>query len=246
MTQFQDVIGNCTISVSIGNLEAEKADAYLVPHFSPGVNFGGVAGAVARTGGGLGVNEYADFVRRNGAQPFGQAKVTDSYGGNAAYLIHTVTVGSGAEAEFEAVRQGTLNALRACSENGLHKLVAPGLGTGIVGELLDEQCAKAMLSAVDLYAKEGGKPLEISLVFWKGEPENARSLAAAFQKVLNDKSYVDAPAEIGARNIDPARWARGMNHDAASNDAYARANPLQLQSSQPVKAKPIRLKKPGL
>ena len=245
MKEFNGIIGNCPIRISIGNMIKEKAGAYLVPHFSAGVNYGGIAGAVARFGAQLGVEEYEEFVNKNGPQPFGQVKITKSYGGNAEFLLHAVTVGSGAATEFDVARTATQDSLKLCEKNGIATLIVPALGTGIVGELADQQSAKAMLSAIDRYSKAGGKAVDISFVFLDREPEEAEALFAAFTKVLKDKSYENAPSEVGRRKIDVGRWAQGMQYEEDENTRHAQ-NAVPLQAKRDIPVKTIKLRKPGL
>jgi hypothetical protein len=82
--------------------------------------------------------------------------------------------------------------------------VAPALGTGIIGQLTDEQSAKAMMSAIDRFAKEAGK-MDVSLVIYG----NIQAFSA-FKDVLVNQKYETAQRETGERQFDPNRWVVGM------------------------------------
>jgi O-acetyl-ADP-ribose deacetylase (regulator of RNase III) len=245
LNEYKGEISGCPVSVSIGYLEREKAGAYLVPHFDSAVVKGGVAGSIARGGAELGIDEFADYMDRNGPLPFGTVRLTKSYGGNAEFLCHAVSVQSGEDTAFQVIHDVTLESLRLCGVNGISRLVVPALGTGILRELTDEQSAKAMLSAVHDYAREGGGPVEMAVVLYAGGSD-APSLFRAFSEAVKSKSYETAAPEKAAGEIDPGRWAEGMERDRAANEDYARKNPVKVQANQPIKVgAPLKLRKPG-
>ncbi|TAL39246.1 MAG: hypothetical protein EPN97_02895 [Alphaproteobacteria bacterium] len=233
MADFTADIEGCPVSISIGNMVREKAGAYLVPHFDDNVVFGGVAGAIANNGARRGVQEFADFMKANGPLEFGTVWPTPSYGGNAEWLMHAVTVCSGKDTAFDVIRDATYKALKICGEKGIGKLILPALGTGALRELTDAQSAKAMLSGVYKYAAEGGKPVEAAFVFLNNE--DAQSLLDAFKGVLQTKSYKTAGTEAAAGTIDFARWAVRQEEDAIANHEAERE-----EARRPMK--PLRLK----
>ena len=150
-------IGDVTVKVASGDLTTVKADAYLVPEFNSCVSEGGVGGAIWRNGGSKGLDAYEQIIKTQGKQEFGTVHITESGGGNSSKLIHAVTVGSGAENEFEVVQKAVYNALKSAEEQGLSSVAMPALGTGIIGNLTNEQSAQAMMSAIRQFTNEGGK-----------------------------------------------------------------------------------------
>lgn len=211
-------VGNTNVTISEGDMTAIKADAYIVPEFQGGASYGGVGGAVANAGGNRGLGHYQKYVDDNGKQKYGTVISTPSGGGNAAVLLHAVTVGSGEENEFAVVQDAVFNALTVAKEQGLHSLAMPALGTGIIGDLEDDQSAKAMLSAVEEFSKAAGDPMNINIVIFRS-PRAYR----AFSEVLNTASYKDVTDQKGKRDFDPGRWADGMNfHVRTQNKFQAR------------------------
>lgn len=215
MSSVTGSIANNKITVALGDMTKVKADAFIVPQFTSDASFGGVGGAVARGGAEGGMSAYQDYVDKNGTQDFGQVLLTPSYGGNSKYLLHAVSVGSGAEVEFETVKTAMFNALRLAENNGLSSIVAPAMGTGIIGRLTDTQSAKAMMSAIHDYASAGGKAMDVSFVLYAGQ-----ETLKAFDDVLKSGSYKDVKAEMGGRDIDLLRWHFAMNADADANSRH--------------------------
>ncbi len=240
MSKFESSIGNCPVSISIGNMVREKAGAYLIPQFDSEVVFGGVAGAVARAGAMRGMEEFADYMDKNGPLPFGTIWPTRAGGGNSDWLINAISVKSGDDTAFDVIRDVTYKAMKLCGDEGVGKIIFPALGTGILRELTDEQSAKAMLSGIDKYASEGGNPVAASFVFLDGS--GAQSLFDAYKTVIETKAYASAGTEVAAGKIDFNRWARGMDADAAANQEYARNHPAGTPTEGIKVGKPLQLK----
>jgi len=206
------VIGNSQVKIALGDLTQMKADAYVVPQFSEGASYGGVGGAIARSGASKGVEAYEAFVETQGTLNFSSVVMTESGGGNAKHLLHVVSVGSPRADEFTTVRNGFLNALHTAAEHGCRCVVAPAMGTGIIGQLTSEQSARAMMSAINQYGLDGGVDLSVSLVIFGDQ-----TAYDAFNQVLKSRSYVSSTVEPGAREIDVGRWFVEMNSDLIAN-----------------------------
>lgn len=239
MADFSTDVGGCPVSVSLGNMVKEKAGAYLVPQFDTTVVFGGVAGAIANAGAMAGMKEFAAFMDKNGPLAFGTVWPVKSQGGNSDWLLNAISVKSGDETAFDVIREVTYRAMKFCGENGIDKLVLPALGTGALRELTDEQSAKAMLSGIDKYAAEGGKPVAAAFMFLPNT--DGQLLLAAFKKVLNAKSYENVAPEKAAGAIDLGRWAALQDLDAAANAEFARKQAERLPQGIPI-SKPLRFK----
>jgi O-acetyl-ADP-ribose deacetylase (regulator of RNase III) len=205
-------IGNSCVKVIFGDLTKIRADAYVVPQFTTAASYGGVGGAIARSGALKGIEAYEAFVDGKGTLGFSSVLMTEAGGGNAKHLLHTVSVGSARADEFSTVRNGLLNALRTAAENGLTSIVAPAMGTGIIGKLTAEQSARAMMSAIELYGADGTADLTVSIAIFGDE-----AAYNAFNQVLESRSYVASVAEPGARELDFGRWVIETNSDMIAN-----------------------------
>lgn len=213
-------IGESSVTVAMGDITKHVVDAYIVPQFTSCASFGGVGGAIARSGGEQGLNLYDQHVQANGEQQFGSALVTKSGGGNSKSLIHVVSVGSDRDQEFDTVRSGFLNALKEAQSHGFTKIAAPAMGTGIIGQLTGEQSAKAMMSALDEFMARGGKSMDVSFVIY-GDQQTFKD----FTNVLQTRSYEAAKSEEGQRDFNPGRFVAGMNADLAANAGHTGLNP---------------------
>ena len=216
MEHVSGEIGNVTVKIANGDMTQIKADAYIVPQFQSCASFGGVGGAIARRGAEQGLQAFEDIISQQGKQPFGSVHLTDSYGGNSKKLLHAVSVGSGAENEFNTVQTAVYNALKAAEENGLQSVAVPAMGTGIIGSLTEEQSAKAIMAAIKQFSDEGGK-MDVSMVIYgskKGYNDFANTLSA--------KSYTNATAQTGTKEFDTAKWISEM---------HASLNPVETNPS---------------
>ncbi|MEZ0223853.1 MAG: macro domain-containing protein [Alphaproteobacteria bacterium] len=240
MAYFEADVGNCPVSIGIGNMVREKAGAYLVPHFHDAVVIGGVAGAVANNGGRLAIQEFVEFMDKNGPLEFGTVWPIRSYGGNADWHMNAITVWSGKDKAFDTIREATYRVMKACDENGIDRLILPALGTGAMRELTDEQSAKAMLAGIYQYASEGGKPVAAAFVFL--DNEDAQPLLDAFKTSLQTKSYETSGTEKAAGEMDFGRWAARQEIDAIDNERAAHDEESRAKQSPPT-MKPLRFKK---
>jgi len=210
-------IGSVAVNVGLGDMTEAKTDAYIVPQFDDCPSEGGVGGAVCRAGAQLGVvDEYEGIIRKAGGRvEFGKAFVTPAHGGKTDKLIHVVSVGSDREREYNVVHESIYNGLVAAKAAGIKTIVAPVLGTGIIGQLTDEQSAKAMLSAVRRFDR--GNPdagMKVTFVAY-GNPQNTNHPTfRTLQSVLALGTYEDASPVVGTREFDPERWRAGMERDA--------------------------------
>jgi O-acetyl-ADP-ribose deacetylase (regulator of RNase III) len=215
---FNGRIGNTSVQVSLGDMTQVKADAYLVPEFDSCVSLGGVGGAVYRGGAVSGMNAYENHLKSNGgSQPFGAAIVTPSGGGNSKHLIHVVSVGSDRQEEFKTVQTSVYNALKAAAGKGIKTVVAPALGTGIIGQLTSEQSAQAMLSGIQKFAVEVGDQNQVQIVIY-----GDKRAQETFGRVLSSGTFSHAVAEfqIGQKEFDPEEWIRSMHADVNANKKF--------------------------
>ncbi|MFI3241892.1 MAG: macro domain-containing protein [Alphaproteobacteria bacterium] len=209
-------IQNISVQVISGDMTSIKADAYIVPQFNNCTSYGGVGGAVNRAGACTGMKSYDEIVR-SGRQDFGSAFLVPSGGGLSKFLLHVVSVGSGERQEFETVQKSIFSALKLADDAGLKSILCPALGTGIIGDLTDEQSAKAILSAIAKFAEVATSLEEFSIVIYGGR-------TVYFETVLNSASYQDAKPQRGCRAFDFGRWAANMVMDSAKNHEFEKSH----------------------
>lgn len=202
------VIEGAKVNVIVGDITRQSAQGIIVPHFQGEVSYGGVGGAVVRAGGSAALDSAQAMMDRDKKLgQFGSAFLTRSNGMNEA-VINVITVGSGAEHEYQTIRQAVLNGLQVAHDNKLSSVAIPALGTGIIGRLSNEQSSHAIMSAIAEHRRNGGSVSVVSIVIY-----GDRSQAAAFSQSLESKYYIaniNSGAKEGQRAIDPVRWASGM------------------------------------
>lgn len=215
-------INGVNSSVQLGDITEANVDAVIVPQFTSGASYGGVGGAVMRSGAESGMRAYDDYISEQGEQAFGTVLLTPSGSPKAPYLLHVVSVGSGAEDEFNTIKTATYNALSVAGDNGIKSIALPALGTGIIGRLTNTQSAEAMMSAVAEYHAAGGHPVETNFVIY-----GDHNAYQAFVEVLKGESYKSSnESQTGQREIDPARWVTGMARDANANQKHYQNKPI--------------------
>jgi O-acetyl-ADP-ribose deacetylase (regulator of RNase III) len=220
MLSVKGDIGELPITIEQGSMTAKACDTYIVPHFDSHVSGGGVARAVCEAGGKAGVDAYGEIIaQHNGHVPYGESFTTLSGGGNSKYLTHIVSVGSGRDSEFAVIQKAICNALASTARHGIKSLTIPALGTGAVGSLTPRQSAQAIMSAISEYAANGGRIDSICIVL--SGPE---STFHEFATVLQDKSYVNPPAQSGQKTADLAEWTTKMNRDLSTSNQPKRTN----------------------
>lgn len=195
-------------NVICGNLVALDVDAIMVPEFDSQASFGGVGGAVIRSGAKAGMDEFNDLAAKNGFN-YGQALLTKSGGGKAEYLLHLVTVGS--PDEFAFVQKAVCEALKLADEAGVHTIACPLVGSGIIGSLTPEQSAKAVFSAVAMFEKVATKIETVTMVLYNEAIEPV-------QEVLDSKSYLNVKAEPGQKVYSYVEWLEGFAKDISGED----------------------------
>lgn len=205
---YENRIGNTQIKIILGDITEQKSDAYIVPQFDNCASYGGVGGAIARSGATKGLDEFDEYASMNKPLPFGNIHVTESGAGNSYYLLNAVSVGSDKKKEFNVVNSSVYHALKASEKMGIKSVSCPAMGTGIIGNLLDNQSAKAMFSALDRFSLEGGKLDVFQVVIYSN-----RNAYNDFVNVVENKEYENIAPEIGQRKFDIGRWVSGMKKD---------------------------------
>jgi O-acetyl-ADP-ribose deacetylase (regulator of RNase III) len=118
---------------------------------------GGVAAAIARSGGPVIRKESKDWVREHGRVPTGSVAITSGGNLKADYVIHAVGPVYSSRSPSRAAQELALavkSALQMADEHGLRSIALPAISTGIFGYPLAE-AAHVMLKAAIDYVKSG-------------------------------------------------------------------------------------------
>jgi len=206
-------VENIKTNILIGDISRQPTQGIIVPQFKEGISEGGVGGAIFRAGGEDAMVAAQKMMDNNpDLKNFGRAFVTTSPKMKKS-LINVVTVGSGVDNEFSVVKAAVFNGLVAAQKSGITSVSIPALGTGIIGQLSNEQSAKAILSGIAEFKQKGGTMSEINVVIY-----GDRAQHSDFVKVLDKKSYAGSTASSGQRVIDGARWVSGMTNQGTDID----------------------------
>ena len=118
---------------------------------------GGVAAAIARSGGPRIQKESNDWVRKHGPVPTGSAAITSGGNLKADYVIHAVGPLYSSKSPSKAAQElasAVKSALQMADEHDLQSIALPAISTGIFGYPVAE-AAHVMLQAVIDYIKSG-------------------------------------------------------------------------------------------
>ena len=192
-------IGNIDIVVKNGNIAEEKADLIVVPEFNSSASGGGVGCAIINAGMQAGLDLYDKAAQK---KPFncGDVMITKS-GKRGIALAHVATVSASAQEQPVAVVKAVFNTLKSANDKNLQNIAVPELGTGIIGNLTQEQSAQLIFNAVYEFAKANpdSNVKKVSLVIYRA------SLDPAI-RVLANKTYMKLPDfMVGNKKIDGVR-----------------------------------------
>jgi len=129
----------------------------------------GVAGALAKRGGGVIQEECDEILRRDGPLEVGGAAITGGGKLRARYVIHAAAMGD-LPVSPESIRNATRSALVVAEENGIRSIAFPLLGAGVGGFPFSE-AARIMVEAImEFVATE---PQIETVVFYGYTPDQA-------------------------------------------------------------------------
>jgi len=147
------LIGKCTVQLVRGDLTAETSAAIVNAANSQLMHGGGVAGAIARSGGPTIQEESDAWVRAHGPVTHESPAWTTAGSLPAEYVIHAVgpVWGEGdEEAKLEAAVRGSM---RLAEKLGLDSVSLPAISTGIFG-FPRAAAARAILGAIVAHVSE--------------------------------------------------------------------------------------------
>lgn len=227
---FTRMVGNTEVSIVEGDMTSLKVDALVVPEFKGSASWGGVGAAVDRAGGGSGLEAY-EAKAETGTLHFGEVVATPSGSARWPTLIHAVTVGSGAEAEFSVVSNAIYETVKYAAANDIRSIAVPTLGTGIIGRLTDEQSAQAMLGAIARASADGLAIPEVTIAIFRNPAQYA-----AFTQVLEAGPSASTKAQVGEGYSDFSQVLDAMSRDArfVGEAAFEKPPPKGLETPSPL------------
>jgi O-acetyl-ADP-ribose deacetylase len=157
------------VTVKVGDITKEKADAIVNAANGSLLGGGGVDGAIHRAGG-SDILKECQAIRRTqypDGLPTGQAVLTTAGKMAAQYVIHTVgpVYGRGGEDRKLLLAACYRNSLILASEKDLKTIAFPAISTGIYGYPLDE-AAQVSSRAIEAFFESDRTIQEVRLVFY--------------------------------------------------------------------------------
>ncbi|HUS48508.1 MAG TPA: macro domain-containing protein [Phycisphaerae bacterium] len=149
------------IHIQQGDITGYKVDAIVNAANSDLILGGGLAGAIARRGGG---DIQADC-SRHGPVEVGQAAITTAGHLPAKYVIHQASMRLGGATTAENLRKSTQAVLKLAEDNNVRTLAFPATGTGIAGFPV-RQCAEIMLDEMQRHIAGGTKLTDVYFVLF--------------------------------------------------------------------------------
>ena len=154
-------IGSSTIYLRLGDITQMDVDAIVNPANDRLILGGGVAGAIARSGG----PSIQEECNRIGGTYVGEAVITGAGKLPAKKVIHAVGPRMGEGNENEKLKNVTMNSLKVAEVNQLTSIAFPAISTGIFGYPVD-RCAKIMLRICQDFLQNESSIEEIYFCLW--------------------------------------------------------------------------------
>src|SRR5215510_10309820 len=140
----------------------------------------GVAGAIARRGGG----SIQQECREIGSIPVGFAAITGAGNLKARFVIHAASMGlGGVRTTAKTLQTSTAHSLRLASERGLKTVAFPAVGTGVSGFPI-EQCARIMLREAASHLQSETSVATIYFVLFDASSRNV--FQSAWEKLTSE------------------------------------------------------------
>ncbi len=150
------------ITLSIGDITAERVCAIVNAANSALIPGAGVAGAVHEHGG----PEILAECRAHGPIEVGAALLTGAGRLPARFVIHAAVMAPGGAASAASVRRAAQSALRHAREQDMDTLAFPALGAGVGGLSLQESAGILLREARRCLADPEARPREIRFVLF--------------------------------------------------------------------------------
>lgn len=154
---MQTTINETKIELIQGDITQVDADAIVNAANERLAHGGGVAAAIARSGGPVIQQESDEWVEQHGPVSTGSAALTSGGALKADHVIHAVGPiydAVSASKAAELLGSAVTSALRIADDHGLGSIAFPAISTGIYGYPIDE-AAQVMLEAAKDYVESG-------------------------------------------------------------------------------------------
>jgi O-acetyl-ADP-ribose deacetylase (regulator of RNase III) len=152
-------IGRLQLTVTLGDITEQTADAVVNAANNHLWMGSGVAGAIKAKGG----EEIEREAMKLGPIEPGQAVTTSAGRLKARYCIHAAAMGQDLATSADLISKATRSALAEASRLGLVSVAFPALGTG-VGGFPAESCARLMLAVALSHSRTTPKPGSMTFV----------------------------------------------------------------------------------
>jgi O-acetyl-ADP-ribose deacetylase (regulator of RNase III) len=152
-------IGRLQLTVTLGDITEQTADAVVNAANNHLWMGSGVAGAIKAKGG----EEIEREAMKLGPIEPGQAVTTSAGRLKASYCIHAAAMGQDLATSADLISKATQSALAEAARLGLDSIAFPALGTG-VGGFPAEACARLMLAAALSHNRTTSKPGAVTFV----------------------------------------------------------------------------------
>jgi O-acetyl-ADP-ribose deacetylase (regulator of RNase III) len=157
-------IGRLQLTVVLGDITEQTADAVVNAANNHLWMGSGVAGAIKAKGG----EEIEREAMKLGPIEPGQAVTTTAGRLKARYCIHAAAMGQDLATSADLITQATRSALSEAARLGLDSIAFPALGTG-VGGFPAGACARLMIAAALSHSRRAAKPGSVTFVL-RDEP----------------------------------------------------------------------------
>ena len=149
------IIHQSTLSVTMGDITHQTADAIVNAANQSLMGGGGVDGAIHRAGGPAILEECKQIVARQGPLPTGQAVITTAGDMPAGHVIHTVGPiwRGGTEGESEFLASAYRESLKLAEENNLSSIAFPSISTGAYGYPLEDASRVAIKTVISFLSE---------------------------------------------------------------------------------------------
>jgi O-acetyl-ADP-ribose deacetylase len=168
--QFKDTI----VSLALGDITDETADAIVNAANNHLWMGGGVAGAIKHKGGEIIEQEAL----AKGPVEIGEAVFTSAGKLKAKYVIHAAVMGQDLNTDEDKIRLAFRNSLKCAEAMKLKSIAFPALGTG-VGGFPVTKCAEIMINEIINHINKKSTIKKLSFVLFD------QPTYAAFERALN-------------------------------------------------------------
>lgn len=175
-------VGSCRLTLVVGDITAQVADAIVNAANSGLVGGGGVDGAIRRAGGPSIEEECAAIRAREGGCPTGSAVITGAGRLRARYVIHAVgpVWQGGSMGEADLLASAYRASLALAAEHGVRTIAFPSISTGVYGYPV-ALAARVAIGAV-IEALAGRSFEEVRFVLFS--PSDFEAYATALKEAL--------------------------------------------------------------